>query len=99
LTGGVDDKDEFVTRLHGLLDTLVPVDGKIVLIIDEAQSLSEDLLRAARFFQTSHLIPGGRLAILLVAQQELNEVLSHPRHEGLTPADHHWLFARCPGAA
>jgi type II secretory pathway predicted ATPase ExeA len=72
---------------------------KIVLIIDEAQSLSEDLLRAARFFQTSHLIPGGRLAILLVAQQELNKVLSHPRNEGLTPADHHWLFARCPGAA
>jgi general secretion pathway protein A len=93
MTGTFDVKDEFVTRLEEsgvagaclgvLLDRARSSGRKVVLIIDEAQSLSEDCLRETAELSGLASTSGSSLVILLVAQKELSALLSDPRQEAL----------------
>ena len=69
-------RHELVSTLHDFLRTLVPIHGTAVIIIDEAQHLSPQLLEQIRLISNLETNEAKLLQILLVGQLDLLEVLS-----------------------
>jgi general secretion pathway protein A len=68
-------KHELVRTLHDFLLSLVPLHGSAVLIIDEAQHLSPDVLEEIRILSNLETNEQKLLQILLVGQLNLLDVL------------------------
>jgi general secretion pathway protein A len=64
-------KHELVTALHEFLQSLTPIGGKGVLIIDEAQHLSSDVLEELRVLSNLETNQSKLLQIVLVGQLNL----------------------------
>jgi hypothetical protein len=63
----------------------------VLLIVDEAQGLSHELLAEIADLSAIGMLPGRSLAVLLVGQTELNTALSDNRYADLTKR----IIARC----
>ena len=74
----VTNKGEFIIRFLELLDRCARKDEKILLIIDEAQSVSVDLMDEVRLL-SNHAGTRNVLGIFFVGQPELSELLAHQR--------------------
>jgi general secretion pathway protein A len=72
-------KHELVTTLHEFLASLTPIGGKGVLIIDEAQHLSPQVLEELRVLSNLETNQSRLLQILLVGQLNLLNVLTLPQ--------------------
>jgi general secretion pathway protein A len=68
-------KHELIRTLHDFLLSLVPLHGSAVLIIDEAQHLSPDVLEEIRILSNLETNEQKLLQILLVGQLNLLDVL------------------------
>lgn len=68
-------KHELVRTLHDFLLSLVPLHGSAVLIIDEAQHLSPDVLEAIRVLSNLETNDQKLLQIVIVGQLNLLDVL------------------------
>lgn len=71
-------KGEFVIEFLDLLDRCARRNEKILIIIDEAQFFSVDLMDEVRLL-ANHAGNRNVLSIFLVGQRELNQVLAHDR--------------------
>ena len=71
-------KGEFIIAFLDLLDRCTRQKEKILIIIDEAQFFSVDLMDEVRLL-ANHAGNRNVLSIFLVGQSELNEVLAHER--------------------
>jgi type II secretory pathway predicted ATPase ExeA len=91
MTGSFDVKHEFVTSFQEFLDRAPSTGGKVVLIIDEAQTLSSSLLSEISELSELASSHGRSLAILLVGQKELNALLDDSRQDALNRR----ITARC----
>ncbi len=84
---GIDTKDKGKTRmLSDLTDFLIKQyaeGGRSVLIIDEAQNLTADLLEEVRLLSNLETDKTSLLQIILIGQPELNVTLSRPELEQL----------------
>ena len=69
-------KHELVRTLHDFLLSLVPLHGSAVLIIDEAQHLSTDVLEEIRILSNLETNDQKLLQIVIVGQLNLLEVLA-----------------------
>ncbi len=69
-------KHELITTLHEFLLSLVPIKGSGVLIIDEAQHLSKDVLEQIRIVSNLETNQSKLLQIVLVGQLNLLDVLA-----------------------
>ncbi len=79
-------------RLRELLDGAARTGKKMILIVDEAQSLSDELLREVGDLSTLASSDGRhRLAVLLVGQNDLAAMLSKDQHAALSQR----IVARC----
>ena len=75
-TGG---KGEFLIKFKKFLNECLAARTNIVLIVDEAQDLSFDLLEEIRLLSNMETSNAKLLNIILVGQPELNKLLSSPR--------------------
>jgi general secretion pathway protein A len=80
MKGTIRSKDAFAEHLGSLLDGDGPPPRKALLIVDEAQSLSHDLLREIRDLSVIGNDNGHSLAIVLVGQTELSRTLADDAH-------------------
>ena len=71
-------KHELVSTLHEFLVTLVPIGGSGLLIIDEAQHLSPQVLEELRVLSNLETNHAKLLQIVLVGQINLLDVLASP---------------------
>ena len=71
-------KAEFLILFEGYLKEQIQHRKNILLIIDEAQKLSIDLLEEIRLLSNMETSDGKLINIFLVGQPELNETLSRP---------------------
>jgi general secretion pathway protein A len=69
-------KHELATALHDFLRSLAPLDGSGVLIIDEAQHLSPQVLEQIRVLSNLDAGDAKRLQVVLVGQLNLLDVLA-----------------------
>jgi general secretion pathway protein A len=69
-------KHELITTLHDFLLSLVPIKGSAVLIIDEAQHLSPQVLEQIRIISNLETNESKLLQIVLVGQLNLLDVLA-----------------------
>jgi general secretion pathway protein A len=83
IKGTIRSKDAFAEQLGSLLDRDGPAPRKALLIVDEAQSLSHELLGEIRDLSRLGNGNGHSLAILLVGQTELSRTLADDAHAGL----------------
>jgi general secretion pathway protein A len=72
-------KHELVSALHEFLLSLIAIRGSAVLIIDEAQHLSPDVLEQIRVISNLETNEGKLLQILLVGQLNLLDILADPQ--------------------
>jgi general secretion pathway protein A len=77
------DKTELLSELTDFLIKQYSGGGRAVLIIDEAQDLSVDLLEEIRLLSNLETDKSKLLQIILMGQPELNEKLSRPGLEQL----------------
>ena len=73
----------FVTRFREFLADARSRDAKVLLVIDEAQSLGDELLRKVFDLSTIGTFEEHPFAILLAGQTELSAALSKDQHAGL----------------
>ncbi len=78
VTGIPDDRTENLQRLNEYLLEQVPLGNDVVLIIDEAQDLSVDLLEEVRLLSNLETDQRKLLQIVLMGQPELRTVLDDP---------------------
>ena len=71
-------KHELVRTLHDFLLTLVPLHGSAVLIIDEAQHLSVDVLEEIRVLSNLETNDQKLLQVVIVGQLNLLDILHKP---------------------
>jgi type II secretory pathway predicted ATPase ExeA len=83
--GSPATSEAFYRRLPALLDDAAARDKRVVLFVDEAQALSQDLLTEIGRLAAVAGEPRSqaRLSILLVGQDELETVLSRPENAAL----------------
>jgi type II secretory pathway predicted ATPase ExeA len=83
--GSPATSEAFYSRLPALLDAAAARDKRVVLFVDEAQSLSQNLLAEIGRLAAVAGEPRSqaRLSILLVGQNELGTVLSRPENAAL----------------
>jgi general secretion pathway protein A len=72
-------KHELIRTLHDFLLSLVPLHGSAVLIIDEAQHLSPEVLEEIRILSNLETNEQKLLQIVLVGQLNLLDVLRHAK--------------------
>jgi general secretion pathway protein A len=77
------DKTQLLSRLTDFLITQYSQGGRSMIIIDEAQNLSTDLLEEIRMLSNLETDKSKLLQIILVGQPELNITLSRPELEQL----------------
>ena len=80
-------KHELVSTLHEFLLSLVPIGGSGVLIIDEAQHLSPQVLEEIRVLSNLETNQSKLLQIVLVGQLNLLDVLGAPERAAARSAD------------
>jgi len=78
-----ETRAEFFARLQQLLAGESSPPRKALLIIDDAQDLSHELLDEIRDLSMAGAAHGDRLAILLVGHKKLNAMVSLDRHAAL----------------
>jgi general secretion pathway protein A len=71
-------KHELVRTLHDFLLSLVPLHGSAVLIIDEAQHLSVDVLEEIRVLSNLETNEQKLLQVVIVGQLNLLDILNQP---------------------
>jgi type II secretory pathway predicted ATPase ExeA len=84
--GRLEDREDFYNRLPPFLEAAAAQDKRVLLVVDEAQTLSPELLTEIRTFASFTGDAGGRrgaLNILLVGQEELNAILARPENQEL----------------
>jgi type II secretory pathway predicted ATPase ExeA len=84
--GRLGDREDFYNRLPPFLEAAAAQDKRVLLVVDEAQTLSPELLAEIRTFASFTGNAGDRRAslnILLVGQEELNAILARPENHGL----------------
>lgn len=74
----VKSKGEFLSWLTRFLHTAHDADKKVLLIIDEAQLLTQELLEEIRLLSNVELAETKLLNIFFVGQNEFNEILAKP---------------------
>jgi general secretion pathway protein A len=72
---GEFSKADFLFRLEGLLADALRRSENVVLVVDEAQNLSPELLEEIRLLSNLETAAEKMLQIILVGQQELNDKL------------------------
>ena len=72
-------KHDLIRTLHDFLLSLAPIHGSAVLIIDEAQHLSPEVLEEVRILSNLETNERKLLLIILVGQLNLLEVLRDPK--------------------
>jgi general secretion pathway protein A len=77
------DKTQLLSKLTDFLITQYSQGGRSIIIIDEAQNLSTDLLEEIRMLSNLETDKSKLLQIVLVGQPELNITLSRPELEQL----------------
>jgi type II secretory pathway predicted ATPase ExeA len=83
IKGSFRTRDAFVARFHQLLGKPGANQKQALLIIDEAQSLSHDLLREIRDLSATEAAQGVSLSILLVGQKGLDARLAEDDNAAL----------------
>jgi len=78
-----DDKTRMLSKLTDFLISQYAAGGRSMIIIDEAQNLSPDLLEEIRLLSNLETDKSKLLQIILVGQPELNVTLSSPGLEQL----------------
>jgi type II secretory pathway predicted ATPase ExeA/cell division septation protein DedD len=73
-----DSKGPFLVRFEYLLQNLFQHQKNVLLIVDEAQKLSFELLEEIRLLSNMEMADEKLINIFLVGQPELNEKLSRP---------------------
>ena len=86
-------KHELVRTLHDFLLSLVPLHGSAVLIIDEAQHLSTDVLEEIRILSNLETNDQKLLQIVIVGQLNLLDVLAQAGAAAARSAHFDPLFA------
>jgi general secretion pathway protein A len=83
--GTIAAPEAFYTRLSALLHDAAARGKRFLLVVDEAQALSQELVEEVeRLAEVAGERPSAtRLSILLVGQDELEVVLSRPEHAAL----------------
>jgi len=81
----VGGKAALAAHLQGLLGRGGPASQHGLLVIDEAQALSDELLRDVCDLSTVAMPPGGSLTTLLVGQAELSATLARDEPGALWP--------------
>src|SRR6187402_3401915 len=71
-------KHELVRTLHDFLLSLVPLHGSAVLIIDEAQHLSNDVLEEIRVLSNLETNDQKLLQVVIVGQLNILDILNQP---------------------
>jgi general secretion pathway protein A len=71
-----DTSKELIDRLNGFLLTQKAAGKNVILLIDEAQNLSHEVLEQLRLLSNMETNTGKLLQIILVGQPELSEMLS-----------------------
>jgi len=77
------DKTRMLSELTDFLINLFAEGGRAMIIIDEAQNLSRDLLEEIRLLSNLETDKSKLLQIILVGQPELNIIISRPEIEQL----------------
>lgn len=83
LTNRVDTKVEFICHFSAFLKNASRQRKKVLLIIDEAQRLSADMLEEIRLLSNIEQLGKRLLNVFLVGQNELNAMLIKPANRGL----------------
>ena len=82
-TDGLVTKGELLTLLHNFLLECYARKERVVLIVDEAQTLSPRLLEEVRLLTNLETPKSKLLQVILMGQPELDQVLSDPRFRQL----------------
>jgi len=72
------NKSDFILQFQRLLDDCADNNEKVLIIIDEAQVFSVDLMEEVRLL-SNHAEDRNVLSIFLIGQPELQKTLAHPR--------------------
>ena len=83
-TEGLTMKGELLTLLNSFLLECYARKERVVLIIDEAQTLSRNLLEEVRLLTNLETPKSKLLQVILMGQPELEKVLSEPRFRQLS---------------
>jgi general secretion pathway protein A len=82
-TEGLTTKGELLMLLHNFLLECYARKERVVLIIDEAQTLSPNLLEEVRLLTNLETPQSKLLQVILMGQPELDKILSQPRFQQL----------------
>lgn len=82
--GAIEHKGHFLVKFTQFLEKAYSSDENVVLIMDEAHSLSRDLLEEIRLLSNLETAGHKLVNIILVGQSELDEKLSGPELRPLT---------------
>jgi type II secretory pathway predicted ATPase ExeA/outer membrane protein OmpA-like peptidoglycan-associated protein len=77
-------KGSFLTHFGWFLETVYKQNKKALLIIDEAQLLTQDLLEEVRLLSNINRDGNHLLNIFFVGQNEFNEILHRPENRAVT---------------
>ncbi|MBI9088816.1 MAG: AAA family ATPase [Desulfobacterium sp.] len=80
---GVTSKGRFLSGFSQFLHTAHANNKKVLLIIDEAQLLTQDLLEEIRLLSNVELAETKLLNIFFIGQNEFNEILSRPQNRAV----------------
>ena len=83
IEGTFHTRDTFVAAFREVLGNAGSTHRRVLLIVDEAQSLSHEILQEIRDLSSLGAAQGHSLAVLLVGQKELSALLSEQRHAAL----------------
>lgn len=80
---GLHGKVELINRLRAFLERQVTTDRRVVLAVDEAQSLGYDALEQVRMLAGMEYQNTRLMSIILIGQPELQQVIQSPNLEQL----------------
>lgn len=78
IPSGAENSKDLIDRLNGFLLGKKVEGKKVILVIDEAQNLSKDVLEQLRLLSNLETTTSKLLQIVLVGQPELGEMLDSP---------------------
>lgn len=84
IDGGFNSKGAFLLHFGWFLESVYKQKKKVLLIIDEAQLLTQDLLEEIRLLSNINRDGNHLLNIFFVGQNEFNEILHRPENRAVT---------------
>jgi len=84
IDNGFESKGSFLLHFGWFLESVYKQNKKALLIIDEAQLLTQDLLEEIRLLSNIHRDGNHLLNIFFVGQNEFNEILHRPENRAVT---------------